>query len=334
MALLTRLLLDQGVLDYKGVEEAIKAQVIYGGRIGTNLVDLGLVTEAQLCKALERAYGIPSVLLGDDNVDPEALKSLPEKYVRQYKVLPFAKKRITVSLAMADPSKRGAIADISYSTGLIIKPFVSPEHRLDRALEKYFDMPIPWRYTEVYEEDVAPEDVQEALNKPIETLSLEQAQAAMDSALLGKLIPNSVLGYAKNFFERAVLFVVKNDTLIGLDGYSPPRRPGFAQGHTISLTEGSLFAEVVKSGGVHRGPLPEHEIEEDFIDWVGGEMPHAAFIAPIALRGRVVNVLYGDAGPNRGIPGDLGELVLFLSQAAQAYERLVKQRVERSLKEV
>lgn len=333
MALLTRLLLDDGLLDYEGVEEAHKAQVIYGGRIGTNLVELGLITEEQLCKVLEKAYGIPSVMLSSETIDEEAVTSIPEKFIRQYKVFPFGKRRITVSLAMADPSKRSVIADISYTTGLIIKPFVSPEHRLEKALEQYFDMPIPWRYTDSYEEDVAPEDIQEALNRPIEPLTLEEARKALEIATHGKEIPNAVLGFSKQYFQRAVLFVAKQDELIGLDGYSPPRKTGFAQGYRMSLQEPSVFADTVQHGTPFRGPLPERDLEEDFIDFVGGEMPNTAFLAPVTLRGRVVNVLYGDSGPHRSIPGDLSELALFLAQAAQAYERLIKQRVERTLKE-
>lgn len=333
MALLTRLLLDQGVLTYEGVEEAIKAQVIYGGRIGTNLVDLGLVTEEQLCKALERSYGLPSTQLRPEDIDEEAARAIPEKFIRQYKVFPFQKRRLAVSLAMVDPSKRTAIADISFSTGFIIKPHVVPEKRLDQALERYFDMPIPWRYTDSYEEDVAPEDVQAALNRPIERIDQAAAEALLAEAAHGKQIPNAVLGFAKNVFERAVLFVVHKDELIGLDGFSPPRRAGFAQGHRVSLEAPSVLADVVAGGGTYRGPLPERDVEEDLVDFIGGMMPASAFVAPIVLRGRVVNVLYGDAGPNSDIPGDLGPLIVFLTQAARAYERLIKQRVERSLKE-
>lgn len=333
MALLTRLLLDMGLISYEGVEEGIKAQVIYGGRIGTNLVDIGLITEEQLCKALEKSYGLPSTQLRPEDIEEEAVRAIPEKFIRQHKVFPFKKKRLAVSLAMVDPSKRSAIADISFTTGYIIKPHVVPEKRLDEALEHWFEMPIPWRYTESYEEDVAPEDVLAALNRPIEKLSAAEAERLLDTAQFGKQIPNAVLGFAKNVFERAMLFVVRKDELIGLDGFSPPRRAGFAEGYRVDLTAPSILAEVVQGGGTFRGPLPERDVEEDLVDFIGGTAPASAFVASIVLRGRVVNVLYGDAGPHRDIPGDLGALIVFLTQAARAYERLIKQRVDRSLKE-
>ena len=333
MALLTRLLLDQGMIDYAGVEEGIKAQVIYGGRIGANLVEMGLITEEQLCKTLEKSYGIPGILLDESNIDPVAIKAVPEKFIRLHKVFPFAKKRIAVSLAMTDPSKRAIIGDISFSTGLIIKPFVTPEHRLDKLLEKYFDIPAPWRYTESYEEDVFPEDIQEALNRPIEKLSLEEALRQLSVAQHGKEIPNAILGYAKSSFQRALLFVVRPDKLMALDGFSPPRKAGFAPGYTIDTSEPSVFADAVKSGNPYIGPIPERAMEENAIDFLGGDMPATAFVAPIVLRGRVVNLLYADAGPNRAINANMSEMMVFLNQAVQAYERLIKARVDRSLKE-
>jgi hypothetical protein len=333
MALLTRLLLDQGMIDYAGVEEGIKAQVIYGGRIGANLVDMGLITEQQLCKTLEKSYGIPGILLDESNIDPLAVKAIPEKFIRQHKVFPFAKKRIAVSLAMRDPSKRSIIADISFSTGFIIKPYVTPEHRLDLLLERYFEIPSPWRYTESYEEDVFPEDIQEALNKPVEKLSPEEARRRLSAAQHGKEIPNAILGYARGIFQRALLFVVRHDKMLALDGFSPPRKAGFAEGYSIDLKEPSVFADAVRTGTPFIGPLPERAVEEDAVDFLGGEMPATAFVAPIVLRGRVVNILYADAGPHKAIESGMSETMVFLNQAVQAYERLIKARLDRSLKE-
>ncbi len=333
MALLTRLLLDAGAIDYEGVEEAIKAQVIYGGRIGTNLIELGLITEEQLCQALERNYGLRSTRLREEDIDPEALTALPEKFIRAYEVVPFQKRRMAVDIAMVDPSKRRYIADISFSTGLIIRPFVAPEYRIQKALERHFDIPIPLSYTDSYEEDVAPEDIQAALNKPIEALTEDQTLEELEGAEHGKAIPNALLGFAKQYFQRAMLFVVKNDKLIGLDGFSPPRKAGFAAGYEVDLEIPSIFRDIVDSQGTHRGPVPEREPEEDVVDYLGGALPSAAVIAPVVLRGRTVNIFYGDAGPNQDIPADLSDFFVMITQVSKAYDRLIRRRVARSLKE-
>ncbi len=339
MALLTRILLDQGVIDHAGIEEAIKAQVLHGGRIGTNLYELGLVTEKQLCAALEKCYGFPSVILAPEAVDREAMQSIPEKYVLRHKAVPFARRGRALSIAMVDPGRKSALADISYSTGWILKPHVLPEHRMDRLLEQLFQVPIPWRYTESWDEEVAPEDVQAELRKPIEKLDAAAGRARLEAAVRGRDIPNAVLGYARNLFTRAALFVVGNEVSHALAGFAPDQPADFVEGFSIPRTAASVINDVLTRGSPHRGPLgtpwsTPREADQGLIERLGGGVPRSAFVAPIVLRGRTVNILYGDAGPGRSIPGDLSELMVYLGQVPGAYERLVRNRLQASLKEV
>jgi hypothetical protein len=332
--LLTRFLLEQGALDRQGMEEAIKAQVIYGGRIGTNLLTLNLVTEEQLCKALEKCYGMPSVLLRPDELDDEVIRAIPEKYIRAHKVLPFRLKGRTMHLAMANPGKRQVTADISFSTGYIIKPYVTPETSMDHALERLFDIPIPWTYTESFDEEVAPEDIQLDLRKPIPELGLEEAREKLASAGRGKEIPITLLGFAKNMFQRAILFAVRHRELIGLAGFSPGRPDDFAEGLRITLDSPSALADAAFDGATHRGPFGKLEEEGDVVDFLGGGAPKSALIVPVVLRGRTVNVLYGDAGPRRGVHASLDDLFLLTNEVAHAYEGLIRARVNKSLQEL
>ena len=55
------LLVQDGVLTPEQVEKTLTAQKIYGGRLGTNLIEQGYVTEHQLAAALSRQLGIPLV---------------------------------------------------------------------------------------------------------------------------------------------------------------------------------------------------------------------------------------------------------------------------------
>ena len=43
------------------LQEAIQHQVLYGGRLGTSLYELGFITEERLTDALARAHGVPAV---------------------------------------------------------------------------------------------------------------------------------------------------------------------------------------------------------------------------------------------------------------------------------
>ena len=45
MPILARILKDRGIITERQLQEAIQHQVLYGGRLGTNLYELGFITE-------------------------------------------------------------------------------------------------------------------------------------------------------------------------------------------------------------------------------------------------------------------------------------------------
>src|SRR5882672_10140725 len=69
MAKIGEVLVREGHLTQEGLEEALDWQVLYGGRLGTNLLELKLVEEEQLARALGKQLGA-EVAWGDLSVDP------------------------------------------------------------------------------------------------------------------------------------------------------------------------------------------------------------------------------------------------------------------------
>src|SRR5204863_2145313 len=55
---LGEILIQEGHLTQEGLEEALDWQVLYGGRLGTNLLELKLVEEEHLAKGLGRQLGV------------------------------------------------------------------------------------------------------------------------------------------------------------------------------------------------------------------------------------------------------------------------------------
>jgi hypothetical protein len=50
------------------------------------------------------------------------------------------------------------------------------------------------------------------------------------------------------------------------------------------------------------------------------------------VRGKVVNLVYGDAGPLSNVKGDLGELLALLQKVPRAYMRIIRRRVAEARK--
>jgi hypothetical protein len=91
MARLGELLIDLGLLTSEQVEQALRAQIIWGGRLGTNLVELGFVDLEELTRALARQHHIPAALARHfEHADPALQQKLPAELADQWSCVPLA----------------------------------------------------------------------------------------------------------------------------------------------------------------------------------------------------------------------------------------------------
>jgi hypothetical protein len=83
---------------------ALERQVIFGGRLGTNLVELGIITENELASFLESFFKVRIVDPADlDSVDDEIISCISKEIAEKYKVVPFKKERNRLHIAIQDP---------------------------------------------------------------------------------------------------------------------------------------------------------------------------------------------------------------------------------------
>jgi type IV pilus assembly protein PilB len=137
-AKLGEVLLKEGLITPQQLKEALDYQRAHGGRLGSILVSLGIVQDEAITAVLSRQYGVPAVNLDLFDVDPNAVRLLPEETARKYMVLPLARNGSTMTLAMVDPTNVFAIDDIKFMTGLNIDQVVVSELSLERALARYY----------------------------------------------------------------------------------------------------------------------------------------------------------------------------------------------------
>lgn len=146
-------LVDKGVLTQDQLERALKAQLIFGGHLGTSLIELGYVDEAALGQTLSEMTGAPyaaSETLLD--VPPPVIQAVPARLAEQYRVVPIRLKDRTLLVATIDPKDLAALDALAFATGYRIVPWVAPEIRIFQALEKYYGIPRPARYVTICRE--------------------------------------------------------------------------------------------------------------------------------------------------------------------------------------
>jgi hypothetical protein len=166
-AKLGEMLLRAGTLNEAQLERVLNAQAIYGGRLGTNLVEMGLVGEEELARLLNDKLGVPYLdAAALESVSDELLALIPLDMVRRYRVLPVALQGRRLTVTMADPWDLNAIDEIGFVTGMVVVPRLCSELRLAVALERYFGIARPLRYLPVASAAKAPVEERATPGKP------------------------------------------------------------------------------------------------------------------------------------------------------------------------
>src|SRR6266567_222840 len=137
-AKLGEILVRENLISPQHLRQALDYQREHGGRLGYNLVKLGLVSDDTITAVLSRQYGIPSVNLDLFNIDDSVLRLIPQEVAQKYSVLPLSRVGATLTLAMVDPTNVFAMDDIKFMTGLNVEPVVVAEASIQQAIAKYY----------------------------------------------------------------------------------------------------------------------------------------------------------------------------------------------------
>ena len=134
---LGELLLREKRITPAQLQEALAHQRANGGRLGSNLVQLGFVKDDDITSTLSRQYGVPAIALGTFELDANVVRLIPAETAIKYLVLPVGRSGPSLTLAMIDPTNVFAMDDIKFMTGLQIEPVVASESAIREAIAKY-----------------------------------------------------------------------------------------------------------------------------------------------------------------------------------------------------
>ncbi|MCY7348858.1 MAG: Flp pilus assembly complex ATPase component TadA [Pyrinomonadaceae bacterium] len=139
-AKLGEILVRENLISSQQLRETLEYQRANGGRLGSNLVNLGMVSDDVITAVLSRQYGVPSINLELFQIEQETIKLISQEVALKYSVLPISKVGATLTLAMADPTNVFAMDDIKFMTGLNVEPVIASETSLLVAIGKYYSL--------------------------------------------------------------------------------------------------------------------------------------------------------------------------------------------------
>jgi hypothetical protein len=433
MSSLGELLFADGLCTQQQIEDAVQNQVILGGRMGTNLVELGVIDEETLARYLSQQHELPA--MSGDNIqpDPEALKLLRPDAVDRLGIIPFLRENKRIQVLCMDPRNLKALDEVAFTTGLTPDPIVVTEIRFWQLLKQLYGIEHHLRYIaldtrdflsssmaggvakkplepsikedlvseenfaklyqrrdgfpEVSSQDSIPpplpseamplltaEDLEEvdgtspgppgdidrrvwkrdipgegrrqedqvlqaAMAAPSfpppeddeeedRPLAFEEASRLLSEATGRSAIARLVLRYARSLFKRAMLLTIHRGVALGWDALGEDVDRWSFRSVMIPLQEPSVFQLVVNSRAHFLGGLTKTAVNIEFLRAMGKKVPRSAFLLPVLVRGRVVNILYADNGHKAHSSSNIGELLILAQRISRCYESLFAKKVE------
>ena len=293
---------------------ALERQVIFGGRIGTNLVELKVITESELVSFLSKYLNVPAVDPSKlVSVDAETISCISKEIAEKYKVVPFRKDRNRLHVALLDPRSMAAVDELRFITSYDIVPYVTSELRLLYALEKYYGLERDLRYISIF----GKEDEQEQKKttdsdegkKELAKIKEAFANAKDRDEIIGLLLDQS-----KKISARAAIFILKGDRVTGWKA-----RGIDAENIDMKIEPTSIFAEVIDKKNYYRGPLLKISGNEPLISLLSGN-PQDCCMIPIQLREKIIALLYVDNGNNSVMDAGLNYIHTVVKMASYSFE--------------
>jgi type IV pilus assembly protein PilB len=135
---LGQILIEEGLITDKELEEGLAHQAQHGGAIGRVLVDLGVVTDNDILLAIAKQAGMDIIDLQHLEIPKEVVEMISPSVAQVYRILPVNFEDGLLTVAMADPLNVNAIDDLRFMLNCDVSGAVSNEQAVTEAIEKYY----------------------------------------------------------------------------------------------------------------------------------------------------------------------------------------------------
>ena len=359
------LLLRNAAIGLSQLESALRNQVLYGGRLGTNLVELGFIDLELLSAYLAELSGFPiatPTLL--DDINPGLLDRLGSEDAHALRAIPLGylgEGTDTVAVALVEPTNVAALDQLARKLQARVTPYVVPELRALYYLEKHFGLPRRARYIRTARPGSEAEGssdrrrMQPAMGMVMppsftleprrrrnsqapppgggdevgQSISYGAACERIDTASHRERIVDAFVEYAKGRFDALVVFLIRDGNALGWRGWIAPSAQQRQAVEELSLPLGgaSSLQSAVDTQKLFLGPPPAaaRPVETQLWQALGSGEPSDVLVVPILVKLRVVNVIYAHVASGKPSPELVEELTDLAGRAQTSYLRLIRQ---------
>jgi len=139
---LGEILIKQGLLTEKQLQEALNAQKVSKGRIGEILVNMGMIKEEDLTVALGMQLMIPFVSYASDllkpRADQELNKLIPHEFAQKNYVVPLSKEGNMLTCAVLDPLNLVVLDNLRILTNCELNLMIATKSDLRKTINEFY----------------------------------------------------------------------------------------------------------------------------------------------------------------------------------------------------
>jgi len=134
---LGQLLVEQGLVSEADLLRALEAQNKDNKRLGEVLIDMGILSPKAMLSALAKQLKVKCCHLRHGLIDPAVARLVDREQAARLRVLPLFKVGNTLTVAMAEPQSLPSVDLLSAVTGCQINPVLALESNIAEFQEKY-----------------------------------------------------------------------------------------------------------------------------------------------------------------------------------------------------
>lgn len=144
-SLLGTQLINMGIITEQQLSKALqvqeqKKQAGQKPMLGQTLIELGFCTEEHIAQAMAQKSGYQFLSINDTGIDLNCANLITPEIAAKYKLIPIGIKNGKLQVAMHNPDDIIAIDDIQLLTGYEVEPIVVPDKELFTVIEQFTNM--------------------------------------------------------------------------------------------------------------------------------------------------------------------------------------------------
>ena len=218
-------LLEMDLLDDEELQMALERHREVGGSLADVLVDMGLLSERRIARAIEEAFGIPLVDPTEMEIPPKIISLIPAEKAQSLGAIPFAldEESGVLRVAFLNPLDTLTLEEVEDLTGLVVEPYQATRSAFRYALARFYPelgLPLPPPPKGASPEEVRLGEylVQKGL---LDSKTLEEALVEQERTgdLLGKILVRK--GLAEEELYRALAEKEGMEFLENTEGLTP-----------------------------------------------------------------------------------------------------------------